>query len=91
MTLRYLTYNVEIQKEYGDIPLVVIASGVPNPAFGDVAQEYQAYWIQQSRVLAAKSSRGEFLLAEDSAHNLHQEAEDLVYESILSILKNHDN
>lgn len=71
---------------FGDIPLVVIASGVPNPIFGDVAKEYQTYWADQSRALAAKSSRGEFLLAEDSTHRLHEEAADLVLESILSVV-----
>ena len=71
---------------FGDIPLIVIASGVPNPLFGDVAEEYQTYWADQSRALAAKSSRGVFLLAKDSSHRLHEEAADLVLDSILSLV-----
>jgi pimeloyl-ACP methyl ester carboxylesterase len=70
---------------FGDMPLVVIASGAPNPLFGDVAEEYQAYWIDQSRLLAATSDRGEFLLARDSSHRLHEEAADLVLDAILSV------
>ncbi len=76
----------EIQT-FGDIPLVVIASGVPNPMFGDVAEEYQAYWVAQSRALAARSSRGEFILAEDGTHRLHEEASDLVIKSIFSVIE----
>jgi pimeloyl-ACP methyl ester carboxylesterase len=71
---------------YGDTPLRVIASGVPNPMFGEDAAGYQQYWIDQSRALAAKSSRGQFILAEDSTHRLHTEAADLVVETILSLL-----
>ncbi len=33
---------------FGDIPLVVVAAGKPNPAFGEVADEYQRYWIEHS-------------------------------------------
>ncbi len=73
-------------ESFGDLPLVVIAAGVPNPVFGDIAEEYQRYWIEQSRSLAAKSSRGEFVLATDSNHMLHTEAEELVVESILRLV-----
>jgi len=38
---------------FGDTPLVVMAAGKPNPRFGDVAGEYQQYWIDQSRAYAA--------------------------------------
>ncbi len=33
-------------QDFGTIPLVVIAAGKPNPQFGDVADEYQLYWIE---------------------------------------------
>lgn len=72
---------------FGDRPVTVIASGVPNPAFGDDAEEFQRYWIDQSRAVAAKSSRGRFVLAGESTHRLHQEAADLVMESILSVVE----
>jgi hypothetical protein len=76
----------EAIKTFGDVPLLVIASGVPNPMFGAEAAGYQQYWIDQSRSLATKSTRGEFILAEDSTHRLHIEAEDLVVGCILSVL-----
>jgi pimeloyl-ACP methyl ester carboxylesterase len=72
---------------YGDTPLVVIASGVPNPMFGDVAESYQKFWATQSEALAAKSSRGEFVFAEKSTHRLHDDASDLVADRILSMVR----
>jgi pimeloyl-ACP methyl ester carboxylesterase len=74
-------------ESFGDLPLVVIAAGVPNPAFGDIAEEYQRYWIEQSRMIAAKSTHGELVLAEDSTHRLHTDAEELVVQCIMKMLK----
>jgi pimeloyl-ACP methyl ester carboxylesterase len=71
---------------FGGIPLVVIASGVPNPRFGDVAESYQEFWAAQSEALAAKSSRGQFVFAETSTHRLHDDAADLVADRILSMV-----
>jgi pimeloyl-ACP methyl ester carboxylesterase len=71
---------------FGDLPLVVMAAGKANPAFGAVADEYQRYWIGQSRALAARSSRGRFVLAEGASHYLYQDAPDLVVEAILSVV-----
>ena len=71
---------------FGDIPVVVVASGVPNPAFGEVADEYQRYWAAESEALSAKSSRGRFILAGESSHMLQQEAPDLVAEVVLSMV-----
>jgi pimeloyl-ACP methyl ester carboxylesterase len=73
-------------ESFGDTPVVVVASGVANPAFGDVAEEYQAYWADESRAIAAKSTRGEFVLAERSTHMLHRDAADLVMASIRSVV-----
>lgn len=71
---------------FGQIPLIVIASGKPNPGFGDVADEYQRYWAGESRKLAAKSGQGQFLLAPQSSHHLHIDEPDLVVEAILSLV-----
>lgn len=71
---------------FGDIPLTVVASGVANPAFGEAAAAYQLYWADQSRALAARSSRGRFVFAQHSTHQLHDDAADLVTESILSVV-----
>lgn len=72
---------------FGDIPLVVVASGAPNPMFGDVAEPYQQYWAEQSEVLSGKSRRGRFVFAESSTHRLYVDAADLVAETVLSLVK----
>jgi len=71
---------------FGTKPLVVMAAGRPNPAFGPIADEYQMYWIDQSRTLAAKSTQGRFVLADSSSHYLYVDAPDLVEKSILSLV-----
>jgi pimeloyl-ACP methyl ester carboxylesterase len=59
---------------FGDLPLVVIGSGVPNPAFGEEAAAYQQFWIEQNRALATKATNGTFVLVEESGHHLEQDA-----------------
>ena len=72
---------------FGDMPLVVLASGKPNPAFGEVAEEYQRYWIEQSRALTDKSTNGKFILAEGASHHFNLlYAPEFVAEIILSVL-----
>jgi len=71
---------------FGDIPLVVVAAGMPNPAFGEVADKFQRYWIEQSRILSEKSSRGKFILAESSSHHLYLDVPDLVKEAVVSVV-----
>jgi pimeloyl-ACP methyl ester carboxylesterase len=67
---------------FGDIPLTVMASGKLNPAFGDEAGAFQAFWIEQSRALAEKSVHGAFLLVGESGHHLQVDAPDVVIEAI---------
>ncbi len=72
---------------FGDMPLVVIAAEKPNPAFGEIAEEYQKYWVEQSRALTARSSDGRFVLAEGASHHLYVDAPDLVADTILSVVQ----
>jgi pimeloyl-ACP methyl ester carboxylesterase len=71
---------------FGDTPLLVMAAKKPNPAFEDLAEEYQQYWIEQSSRLSRKSSKGKFILAEESTHHLYKDVPELVVESILSVV-----
>ena len=71
---------------FGDMPLVVLVAGKPNPAFGEVAEEYQRYWVEQSRALVDKSTNGKFILAEGASHYLYLDTPELVAESILSVV-----
>ncbi len=70
-----------------DAPLVVMASGRPNAAFGADAAEFQRFWIEQSRILAGRSSRGRFVLVEDSSHYLYEDAADLVADEVLAVVR----
>lgn len=71
---------------FGDMPLVVMAAGKPNPAFGPIAEEFQRYWVEQSRTLTGKSTMSKFILAEESSHYLYLGVPKLVEESILSVV-----
>jgi pimeloyl-ACP methyl ester carboxylesterase len=71
---------------FGDTPLVVMAAGRPNPAFGPVAAEFQEYWVEQSRALAGKSASGRFVLAQGASHYLYLDAPELVAGNILSVV-----
>jgi len=74
-------------ESFGDIPLVVIGSGKPTPAFGAAAEEFQQFWIEQSRALAAKSTNGTFVLAPESSHYLHEDAPDVVLDAIRQMVE----
>jgi pimeloyl-ACP methyl ester carboxylesterase len=78
---------VEAISTFGDMPLVVVAAGRPNPAFGEVAEEYQRYWVGQSRALAKRSTNGKFILAEGASHYLYLDVPELVAQNILSVVK----
>jgi len=77
---------VDAVSTFGDIPLVVLAAGKPNPAFGEVAEEYQRYWIEQSRALTKKSKKGKFILVEEATHYLYLDAPEIVAQNILSVV-----
>lgn len=71
---------------FGSLPLLVMAAGRPNPAFGAVAEAYQKYWVAQSRKLAAASTKGKFILAEKSSHYLYLDDPGLVAQSIIDLV-----
>jgi pimeloyl-ACP methyl ester carboxylesterase len=73
---------VEAIPSLGATPLVVVASGVPNPQFEPYADEFQQFWKESSEKLTALSVRGEFLYAENSTHDLPGDATATVVEAI---------
>ena len=77
---------VDAVSMFGNMPLVVLAAGKPNPAFGAVAEEYQRYWVVQSRALAKRSTNGKFILAERASHYLYLDVPELVAQNILSVV-----
>ncbi len=72
-------------ESFGDIPLIVIGSGKPNPAFGAEAKAFQQFWIEQNLKLAIKSTKGKFGLVPESGHYLHEDAPEVVLDAIRKI------
>jgi pimeloyl-ACP methyl ester carboxylesterase len=77
--------------DLGKIPLIVIGSGVPNPEFGDSAQDFQAFWIQSNQQLASLSKQGKFILAEDSSHHVHLDAPGIMISAIRELISTNRN
>jgi pimeloyl-ACP methyl ester carboxylesterase len=71
---------------FNDLKLLVIAAGKPNPAFGKEAEEYQKFWIEQSRAVAGRSIEGKFILAKEAGHYLYLDAPDLVVKAITTLV-----
>jgi pimeloyl-ACP methyl ester carboxylesterase len=70
---------------FGDMPLIVLASGQPNPVFGDSAEAFQKFWNQQNQALATKSTEGTYILAKESGHNLYADVPDVVLDSVRQV------
>jgi pimeloyl-ACP methyl ester carboxylesterase len=66
----------------GDMPLVVIASGVPNPEFGQDAEEFQRFWARSSESLVGLSTRGRFVYLQDSTHDIPGDAPGEVIDAV---------
>lgn len=74
-------------RSFGALPLIVIGSGKPNPAFGEQAEAFQQFWIEENRALALKSTQGSFVLAPESSHALYEDAPDVVLDAIRQLLE----
>jgi pimeloyl-ACP methyl ester carboxylesterase len=74
-------------ESFGNMPLIVMGAGQPQPAFGDQAQAFQQFWIEQSQALARKSTRGAFVLVQESGHYIYLDAPDSVLEAIRQVIK----
>ena len=79
--------QLEEVRDLGDLPLIVVAAGVPNPAFGESAEDFQAFWNESCRTLASLSSRGQFRLAQESSHHLHRDVPEVVLEAISDLVQ----
>jgi pimeloyl-ACP methyl ester carboxylesterase len=71
---------------FGKLRMIVIAAGKSNPAFGEEADAWQKYWIEESRKLSWLSTAGEFVLAERSGHHIHRDAPELVLAAIKKLV-----
>lgn len=71
---------------FGDLPLLVIASAQPNPAFGDSAIAYQQFWVEENRRLAGRSTQGRVEVLRAVGHNMNQEAPEILVSLIREFL-----
>jgi len=69
-----------------EFPLVVVAAGKANPAFGEQAESFQNFWIESSRALAGRSPQGRFLLIAEASHYLYLDAQPQVVAAILGAI-----
>jgi pimeloyl-ACP methyl ester carboxylesterase len=74
---------IESVRSLDDKPLVVVASGVPNPEFGASAEAFQRFWRTESEALTRLSSRSRFVFVEDSTHDLPGNATAEVVDAVL--------
>jgi pimeloyl-ACP methyl ester carboxylesterase len=80
--------RAERAKGLGDIPLMVLAHGKPAPVPGgpaitpDVERRYEETWQQLLRETSEMSSRGEYVVGQDSGHYIQLEDPDLVITAI---------
>lgn len=74
-------------ESFGHVPLTVVAAGKPNPAFGESAEAFQEFWIEQNRELAEKSLQGMLVLVSESGHYLHEDVPDLVLQAIRQVVE----
>jgi pimeloyl-ACP methyl ester carboxylesterase len=73
-------------ESFGTLPLTVMAAGKPNPMFGKSAERFQRFWIDESKDISSKSTRGCFVLIENSTHHIHRDAPQRVIAEIRQML-----
>jgi len=70
----------------GNMPLVVVGSGVPNPQFGESAAAFQEFWRESNEKLARLSTRGRFVYAPNSTHDIPGDAPDIVVDAVRTVI-----
>ena len=79
--------QAEAIKSFGDIPLIVIASGKANPQMGQNAEKFQKFWNDQCKKLSLRSKKGKYLLAAESSHHIHVDNPEIVLNALNELLK----
>jgi hypothetical protein len=74
-------------ESFGNVPLMVMGAGQPQAAVGDQAQAFQQFWIEQGQALSSKSTRGAFVLVQESGPTIYLDAPDAVLEAICQVIK----
>jgi len=69
-----------------EFPVLVVASAIPNPAFGEQAEAFQKFWIDENRKLSRQSPWGRFMLAQDATHNIPRDTPEIVADGVMEIV-----
>jgi pimeloyl-ACP methyl ester carboxylesterase len=84
--------DTEPVKTLGDLPLIVLSHGHFDPeTMGadiatEIADQYEKVWQELQVELAALSSQGKRIVAEESGHNIHLDQPQLVISAIQEVL-----
>ncbi|HSF82897.1 MAG TPA: hypothetical protein VLA49_16805, partial [Anaerolineales bacterium] len=75
-----------------DVPLIVIAHGIMDQSPGvnpseDIALQADRIWLDEMKKLAAETSQGTYVVAENSGHNIILEQPSAVIDAIRSIVE----
>ena len=73
-------------KFWRNLPIYVIASGIPNPQFGEDAARFQKYWNNQCLELASRSFCGRYYFSPTSSHHIPRDDPELVLDVLEKIL-----
>jgi len=73
-------------KSFGEIPIIVIASGKVNPKMGNDAELFQDFWNDQCKQLASHSTNGKYVLAAESSHHIYIDNPEIVVNAINELL-----
>jgi pimeloyl-ACP methyl ester carboxylesterase len=87
MMLSETAQQLAAVESFGKVPLIVMGAGRPQPAFGDQSQAFQKFWIESGQALARKSTRGTFVLVQESGHYIYLDVPDSVLEAIRQVIK----
>jgi pimeloyl-ACP methyl ester carboxylesterase len=80
----------QLRRAFGDMPMVVLSSRDIGREVGETDAEQQLrldLWLQKHRELAARSSRGEWRLAEGSGHFIQQDRPEQVIDAITRVVQ----
>lgn len=80
----------ELRRNFGDMPVVVLSSRRHGRDVGETEAEQQLrvdLWLQKHQELAARSTRGEWVLAESSGHFIQRDRPELVVAAITRVVE----
>lgn len=88
--------QLDLPQSIGDVPLVVIAHGIPRedqflgaPMTRAQAAEAERVWQQLQRELVTLSPRGDLIIAEDSTHNVQFDAPGVIVDAVQAVMQPH--